>query len=114
MSTFVHITLFVSVVTYGSPCTQRCLNSHGNVINCILVSPSQLIRTQHSISQLQCFDVCIREPGCEFYNFRNQAGNDKSCELFRGLWSFEDESKLVLETGSIFTWIARDRYIQVD
>lgn len=106
------ILLMIVVFINGHPCTKKCPNSYGHVINCSLNSPNHLIRSKNTISQLQCFDMCVRQPGCEFYNYIKEAGDD-SCQLFRGLWSFDDQDKMVVDPGVTFTWIARDRYLQV-
>lgn len=107
---FTIVTLKLKAMYCHSSCDSRCPDTNGYVLNCALNKPSHLLDQKHAISQLQCFDYCLRQQHCHVYNFKKESSY---CELFGGLWSFEDEKSLVAENSTVFSWLGRDQYTLV-
>lgn len=91
-------------------CSSPCPNAKGHVMNCVLNKTGNLLAEKRTISQLQCFDECLRQLGCSAYNYKQQ--QQDSCQLFGGLWSFDDEA-LQEQNFTVFAWLRRDEYNKV-
>ncbi|XP_020898063.1 matrilin-2 [Exaiptasia diaphana] len=104
---FTIVILKVQATYSHNSCDSRCPDTSGYVLNCALNKPGYLLHQKQAVSQLQCFDYCLRHPNCHVYNFKK---GSSSCELFGGLWSFDDGNLLVAQPSTVFSWMGRDQY----